>query len=72
MTQRSEFLEQCNVLREAGDVKKIAAIAKCTVQNVYIAFRTGKCSDRVFNAIVGFYADRSQTYKELNNKLQTT
>lgn len=70
MTIQQELMEAWQQMRQPGDVKIIADRANCTPQNVYIAFRSGKCSDKLFNIMAAYYDDRAKNYAALHKSIK--
>lgn len=71
MTIQAELIESWQTLRQPGDVKIISDRAGCTPQNVYHAFRSGKCSDKLFQVMATFYDERAKNYAELHKTIQS-
>jgi hypothetical protein len=70
MTIQQEIMEGWQQLRRPGDVKEIATLAKCSVQNVYAAFNSGKCSEKMFNIMAKYYDMRAKNLTELHKNIQ--
>ena len=54
MQLKKEIIDEWNILREPGDVKKLAELAHCSKQLIYHTFYTGKCREELFNIISQF------------------
>jgi hypothetical protein len=71
MTIQSEIIQGWEALRQPGDVKIIADRAGCTTQNVYNCFRSGKCSEKLFNIMAAYYDERAKNYAALHKTIQS-
>jgi hypothetical protein len=71
MTIQSEIIQGWEALRQPADVKIIADRAGCTRQNIYNAFRSGKCSEKLFNIMASYYDDRAKNYAALHKTIQS-
>lgn len=71
MTIQQEIIEGWMQLRQPGDVKIIADQANCTPQNVYNVYRSGKCSEKLFNIMAAYYDERAKNYAALHKTIQS-
>ena len=54
------ILKEWGELREPEDVQELERIANVSHVTVRKAFNAGKCNERVFKAISGFYRERKK------------
>jgi len=60
-----ELLKKWSELRSHGDGVKIAAQnAEVSTMDISRAINSGECSDKVFDAIAGFYKEKEEKVKE--------
>ncbi len=71
MQLKQEILSEWNVLREPGDVKKLAELAHCSKQLIYHTFYTGKCREELFNIISQFYIDRAKNLQYIHSQIKS-
>lgn len=54
------ILKEWSALRERGDVQELERLANVSHVTVRKALNAGKCNERVFKAISGFYRERKK------------
>ena len=59
------LLDRWSRIKRPGDAKHIAATIGVTPNLIYIAFKQGKCSRRVFDAISTYYVEVEKKYADL-------
>ena len=59
------ILDRWKRIKRPGDAKVIAASIGATPNLIYIAFKQGKCSRRVFDAISAYYVEAEKKYADL-------
>ncbi len=71
MQLKKEIIDRWNVLREPGDVKKLAELAHCSKQLIYHTFYTGKCREELFNIISKFYIERAKNLQYIHSQIKS-
>jgi hypothetical protein len=64
----SEVLfDKFTALRKPSDAAEIAAINGCSKILIYKALQTRKCSQRVLDMLISFYAEKEESIKSITN-----
>jgi len=70
MKINAEIFARWQQIRQPGDVAEIARRANCTRQNIYIAFKSGRCSAKLFDIMTAFYNDRADKVNAILDKTE--
>lgn len=64
----SEVLfDKFTALRKPSDAAEIAKINGCSKILIYKALQTRKCSQRVLDMLISFYAEKEESIKSITN-----
>ena len=60
----NKLLDKWQALRSESDTQKIAEAADVSGQSVRNAFKDGKCSDELFEAMAEYYREKESLIKQ--------
>lgn len=70
MKINAEIFSRWQQIRQPGDVAEIAKRCGCSRQNIYIAWKSGKCSAKLFDVMTAFYNERADKVNEILDKTE--